>query len=220
MLKVCSESYYFLQDVKQCIKVSYNQCMLKRITQDVTIVLLITTLVFSGYFIYSSFKAMQQISSVELPPLPEREVAAVEEQGGGHGESGGHGEAPAAEHGGGGEHGGGEHGAAEAPAKKSEALALVSFEEIFVNVAADERSYGLGVKLELELFDDASRQQIEKRQPAIKDAIIQTSREQNFHKLNTIAGKLYFKELLAERINEKFGAPLVRNVHFSSFFLQ
>ncbi len=197
--------------------------MLKRITQSVTIVLLITTLVFGGYFIYSSAKAMKEISAVELPPLPEREVAAVDEHGGGHGEApaGGHGEAPAHGEAPPAEHGGGEHGeAAAAPAKKSEALSLVSFDEIFVNVAADERSYGLGVKLEIELFDDSSRALIEKRQPAIKDAIIQTSREQSFHKLNTVAGKLYFKELLAERINEKFGMPLVRNVHFSSFFLQ
>lgn len=206
--------------------------MLKRIAQSVTIVLLLTTLVFSGYFIYSSFRAMREISSIELPPLPESAGEAHGEagsgehgEGGGHGEAAasGHGEAPAGEHGeAAGGHGEGGHGeAAGGPAsKKSEALSLISFDEIFVNVSADERSYGLGIKLEIEIFDEASRPIIEKRQPAIKDAIIQTSREQSYHKLNTVAGKLYFKELLAERINEKFGEPLVRNVHFSSFFLQ
>ena len=42
----------------------------------------------------------------------------------------------------------------------------------------------------------------------------------SYERLNTIAGKLYFKEALVAKINGYFQPAVVRDLHFSSFYLQ
>ncbi len=149
------------------------------------------------------------------------EAPKADAHGGGHGEAkaeehgGGHGEAKADEHGGG-------HGGAEADRKPASTggVGLVSIDEIFVNIGQGEDIRSLGVKLELELFDEGQRAKLDKHLPGIKNSIIETSREQDFNRLNTIPGKLYFKETLVSRINQYFHEAVIRDIHFSSFFLQ
>jgi len=104
---------------------------------------------------------------------------------------------------------------------QSEAVSLIAFDEIFVNVPGQtEKSHTLGVKIELELFEEESRRVVEQWQAVVKDAIIATTVEQNYDRLSTIAGKLFFKEALVARINQLFNQALVRDVHFGSFYLQ
>lgn len=149
---------------------------------------------------------------------------------GGHGEApktadahgapaGGHGEAPKAD-----AHGApaaDAHGAPAAGGERSTAgIGLVSVDEIFVNVGSGEKVKSVGLKLELEMFDESSRAIFDKKQSGIKDAIIEASREQDSDRLQTVAGKLYFKEYLVSKLNSYLKEPLVREVHFSSFYLQ
>lgn len=168
------------------------------------------------------------------------EAKKADEHGGGHGEApkaGGHGEtAKAGEHGeapkggehgeakaeehGGGEHGGGEHGAPAADGRKPASVGLVSIDEVFVNVGSGERVKSLGLKLEVELFEESSRPMLDQKLSGIKHSIIEVAREQEAVRLSTVGGKLYFKECLVSRLNEFFHEPIVRDVHFSSFYLQ
>ena len=104
------------------------------------------------------------------------------------------------------------------------AISLVSLDEVFANVNSgegdDRKMHTLGIKLELELFDEGSRVVLDQRLGGVKHAIIATALEQDFEWLNTIAGKLFFKESLVARINEFFNRAVVRDIHFSSFYLQ
>jgi len=145
-----------------------------------------------------------------------------------HGESAsaGHGEAPAG-HGESAPSGHGEasagHGSASgerAPAHAKGMIPFITLDEVFANISDDKSSHTLAVKLDVELFDDQAKQAFKGGQPAVKHMIIQTSREQNYEQLATLSGKLYFKELLIRKMNEHFQKPVVRDVHFSSFFLQ
>jgi len=99
---------------------------------------------------------------------------------------------------------------------------LASTDEIFVNLRTTEpvATHFLRLKLELELFQESNRSLVEQRKSGIKDTIIQISREQDFQALNTLGGKLYFKELIVSRINEFLKAPAVREVRFAAFYIQ
>jgi flagellar basal body-associated protein FliL len=99
---------------------------------------------------------------------------------------------------------------------------IVSIDEMWVNINPGEvgNVRSVGVRLELELFDDQDRAVIDQRQAGIKDVIIETARLQTYDKLKTLSGKLYFKELLVAHINDFLKQAAVREIHFSTFFLQ
>jgi len=129
---------------------------------------------------------------------------------------------PAAEHAPAGE---GETGDAHAKAQdarpKAPAIPLVPLDEVYVNLVGDEDAdHLLGIKLEIELFEDADRILIERGSAGVKNAVIEAAREQGLSSLVNTAGKLYFKETLVSRINAFLNAPAVRDVHFASFYVQ
>jgi flagellar basal body-associated protein FliL len=103
------------------------------------------------------------------------------------------------------------------------AVAFVSMDEMYANIhptGPHATSHTIGMRLDLELFGEDDRSLFEKRQSGIKDTIIEASLEQEYSQLGTVAGKLYFKELLVSRLNTFFNRAVVRDIHFSSFYLQ
>lgn len=101
-------------------------------------------------------------------------------------------------------------------------IVLVSLEEVYVNVGAEKggKNHSLAVKMELELFEEESRDTIDRFQSSLRHAVIQTSLEQQYRDLQSLAGKLYFKEVLVARMNDILRQPAIRDVHFSSFYLR
>lgn len=92
--------------------------------------------------------------------------------------------------------------------------------ELLVNVGAAVEPHYLRAEIDLELFDERSREILSGKKGAIKHTIIQAIHEQDFDSLQTLGGKLYFKELLTARLNRFVNHPAVRQIHFTSFFLQ
>lgn len=190
-------------------------------TKVLVICIGIIGLTMSGYFTYTSaqyLKAMPEPTRL-VASTHEPEAAGDAHGGGGHGAPSGHGAAPAPD-----AHGGGGHGApAPAAGKESSAKirAWVTLEEMFANVvSSDDRVHTISFKLEVELFDEASRTMMDTRQAMVKNAIIETARFQEYENLSTLAGKLYFKEALVGRVNEAAGFPLIRDMHLASFSLR
>jgi len=99
-------------------------------------------------------------------------------------------------------------------------IPFMSLDEVFANVNEDKRSHTLAIKVDIEFFNVGAKDTFKSHQPAVKHLIIQTSREQEYERLATLSGKLYFKELLIRKINDHFQKAIVRDVHFASFFLQ
>ena len=110
----------------------------------------------------------------------------------------------------------------KAKEKKEIEVPWVSLDEIFVNVGSkdNERTHSLAVRVELELFEEFGRDIVDRYQSGIRHAIIQAALEQKYVNLNTVEGKLYFKEILVGRINEFVKMAVIRDVHFGSFYLQ
>lgn len=186
------------------------------------------SLVVSGFVLTQSISAMKQLA-LESHPSETTEspshAAAAEEHGAGHGEakaenshgesSGGHGESSGG-HGSGGGHG---EPAREA-ASAASMVPFLSLEEVFANVSENETYRTLAVKIDVEFFELPDKEIFRARQSVVRHLVIQASREQAYQELATLSGKLYFKELLIRRMNEYFHKPLVKDVHFASFFLQ
>lgn len=191
-------------------------------------------------------KSLPEVVGVKHEPVGEKqdgkhgEVAkGAAEHGGGHGETAkaegehgepaksedGHGEAAKAEGGHGetakAESGHGEAGGERKPASVvSKGMPLFSLEELYVNVNSEKGAHMMGLKLELELFEEQQRNLVKSHQSGVRDRIIELSRGFDYAKLNTLGGKLYFKELIVSHLNEFFGQPLIKNAHISSFYLQ
>ena len=126
-----------------------------------------------------------------------------------------HGGAPKAEDG----HGGSDEGRAPASVV-SKGVLLFSVDELYVNVNSDKGAHVMGLKLELELFDEEKRDLVKSRHSGIRDRIIEISRGFDYAKLNTLGGKLYFKETIVGTLNEFFGQAIIKNAHISSLYLQ
>jgi len=143
---------------------------------------------------------------------------------GGHGAAkaeAGHGEAKPAESGGHGAPAEGGHGAPAAAAMSANVEASVSLDEIYVNLGGPkEKSHDLALKLELELFKPEHKGTLGKRQGGLRHVVLDAARREPFDRLKSVPGKLYFKEKLVGDLNQFLGAPVVKNIHFISFYLQ
>lgn len=169
----------------------------------------VVSVVVTSFIFYQSMRSFNQFSkhplnspSVETAKVEEGEHGAPNPHGGGHGE---HGEKSDGE---------------KRETASAKMVPFMSLDELFANINQEKQSHTLAIKVDVEFFDVESKQTFKSNQPAVKHLIIQTSREQEYDQISTLSGKLYYKELLIRRINEYFQKPLVKDVHFASFFLQ
>lgn len=209
----------------------------------------LSVVVVGGYLLYQSWQAAHlletstpegltsqskeqgkahEASSHSAKNAEQGEGAAAE---GGHAPpEGGHGAATADA--GGGEHGGSEAGGGGHGEGKgdlagvgnemlsSSATPIVTLAEAFINVNSPESDHFMRLKVELELFESDYRALVLKNKAGLQNAMIEISRAQTYSRLNTLAGKLSFKEELVSQFNEFLNQPAIRDVHFADFYLQ
>lgn len=160
----------------------------------------------AGFFAVQGSNALKSIPSVPQHYLERAPAAAHPTPSGAHG-----GAAPAGGHG---------APATAAPAAHS-GSPIMSIDEVYANIAGEgTRSHSFAIKVELELFEETARTTVEERTSVVRATILETARQHDYRSLTSLTGKLYFKESLVARINEALGGPAVRDVHFSSFYLQ
>lgn len=99
---------------------------------------------------------------------------------------------------------------------------LFSLGEVIVHVPSprDERNHSLGMKVELEFFEEDEKDKVKEYLSVVKDSIIQVSMERDYFNLMTLPGKYAFKESIVEKINASFREPLIKDVHFTAFLLK
>ncbi len=120
------------------------------------------------------------------------------------------------------------HGAPTASADSAKAgLApdptVVGIDEMIVNLLSGrepEKLFSLGLKLELQLFEDADSKEVNRNLGPIRHTILEATRDQDYYHLKTTAGKLYFKEILIERINRLLNVSAIRDVRFAALVFQ
>ncbi|GAB1535704.1 flagellar basal body-associated FliL family protein [Geovibrio sp. ADMFC3] len=119
----------------------------------------------------------------------------------------------------------GQPGAAEQEAPKAEAVAqigeLYPMEPFVVNLADPGGSRYLRVTLQLELtMTKGLKDEIDKRVPQIRDAIITILSSKRFEEINSAQGKMIMKQQIMRRINSLLASGQIANVYVTEFVIQ
>lgn len=97
---------------------------------------------------------------------------------------------------------------------------LIDMENITINLADEDESRFLRIKMKLEVKDEESRAKVDAYNAQIKDLIITTLSSKTFDDVRTPQGKYNLKEELIYRINSFVGGEPVKNMFFSDFVAQ
>lgn len=97
---------------------------------------------------------------------------------------------------------------------------LVDLENITINLADEDESRFLRVKMKLEVEDEEARKKIDTFNVQIKDLIITILSSKRFNDVRTPQGKYDLKLELVYRINSLVDGEPVKNMFFSDFVAQ
>ncbi len=188
--------------------------MKNRIFKIGTLVIILCSVGMGGFYLWKIKRSVEGLTT--LPQLyTEKKVAVLESHSSKIPSAGGHGEAAPA-----GGHGEAANRSPGSESNQTKGTPLFSVDELYVNVRSETGAHMMGLKLELELFEVSQIALLKSRHSGVRDRVIELSRDFEYAKLNTLGGKLYFKETIVGTLNEFFGQAIVKNAHISSFYLQ
>ncbi|MBI1860248.1 MAG: flagellar basal body-associated FliL family protein [Deltaproteobacteria bacterium] len=194
------------------------------LTRVIAVVLAVATSALASYLLKASMVEWNDLPALTREPASVKGAGEVKraEEGKGHGAKGeGHAPETAPAEGGHGE-GDGEHASAGEGPPVEDPLS-VNLDEFMINIGSQrepEKAFSVGMKLELQLFEGADSANVKSSLSGIRNAVIEVTRGQDYYHLKTTAGKLYFKEVLIERINSFLNASAVRDVRFAALLFQ
>jgi flagellar FliL protein len=112
----------------------------------------------------------------------------------------------------------------ERPAQQvasSEIGSLYPFEPFVVNLADPGGSRYLRVALQLELSAiKGLKEEIDRRQPQIRDAIITILSAKKYDEINSAQGKMIMKQQIMRSINSLLNTGQIANVYMTDFVIQ
>ncbi len=98
--------------------------------------------------------------------------------------------------------------------------AIYSMDTFIVNLADNSGERYLKITLELELSKDEVKEEIEKRIPQLRDAILMVLTSKRFEDINSIAGKNLMRNEIIIRINRLLTTGNVKKIYFVEFVVQ
>lgn len=112
----------------------------------------------------------------------------------------------------------------EKGSKKEEKAAkpkpLIRLDTFIVNLADKDSSRYLRVTLELELMDEVTQAEIEKRMAPVRDAVLGILPTKKAQDIISAEGKKALKEELLEAINKVMTKGKVTNIYYTEFVIQ
>lgn len=112
-------------------------------------------------------------------------------------------------------------GAPEAGKGKAEGVKpVVSLETFIVNLADPGGGRYLRVTMDLEAEGKPAADEIGKRVPQLRDAVLMILPTKRFADINTLEGKSALREEIIAAINGMLGSPAVSRIFFKEFVIQ
>lgn len=97
---------------------------------------------------------------------------------------------------------------------------MVEIKEFVVNIIGEESAHYVKASLSLELDKDTTLDEVSKRMPQIRDAILLLIGNKTFAELQDIQGKNQVKAELKSRINSFLRTGSVTNIYLTDFVVQ
>jgi len=97
---------------------------------------------------------------------------------------------------------------------------MVEIKEFVVNIIGSDTPHYVKASLSLELDRDATMDEVNKRMPQIRDAILLLIGNKTFEELQDIQGKNQVKAELKSKINSFLKTGKVNNVYLTDFVVQ
>lgn len=97
---------------------------------------------------------------------------------------------------------------------------MVNIDEFIVNIISDENNHYVKASLTIELSSEPSKEELEKRMPQIRDAILLLVGNKTFEELQDLQGKKQLKAELLSKINAILYSGQATAIYFTDFVVQ
>ena len=97
---------------------------------------------------------------------------------------------------------------------------MVEIKEFVVNIIGQDAAHYVKASLSLELDKEAAMDEVNKRMPQIRDAILLLISNKTFEELQDIQGKNQVKAELKSKINSFLKTGKIKNVYLTDFVVQ
>jgi flagellar FliL protein len=96
---------------------------------------------------------------------------------------------------------------------------ILALDTFIVNLIGQGRSY-LKTRIELELDNENTTVEINRRLPQLRDKILTTLSSKSFEDINTLEGKYQLRSELIASLNQYLTTGKVTNIYFTDFIVQ
>jgi len=97
---------------------------------------------------------------------------------------------------------------------------MVDIEEFIVNIISADSNHYVKASLTVELTNEEVREEVEKRMPQMRDAILLLLGNKTYEELQDLQGKRQLKAELMSKINSFLQTGKVKSVYFTNFVVQ
>lgn len=97
---------------------------------------------------------------------------------------------------------------------------MVNIDEFIVNIISDENNHYVKASLTIELSSEPSKEELQKRMPQIRDAILLLVGNKTFEELQDLQGKKQLKAELLSKINAILYNGQAKSIYFTDFVVQ
>ena len=104
--------------------------------------------------------------------------------------------------------------------KQAEIGPMVDIEEFIVNIISEENNHYVKSSLTIELSNEVAKEELVKRMPQIRDAILLLVGNKTFEELQDLQGKKQLKAELLSKINAIMLSGQAKSIYFTDFVVQ